>query len=377
MDIEAAGGVVTGGLVAGAIEKPTGKAGEDHGHGVCSDCGAPTSGNFCANCGQPTHVHRTLLHLGEELLHGVMHFDARIWRTLPLLWLNPGRLTREWVQGKRSRYVSPLAIFLFTLFVMFFALSFMPHPESKTADVGERIASQRLGLAEAEKALAQVRAESGAQPDSATQMALNAGQKLVEDRRAALTRLEAEERDGRADGLKPGSWQASIKDMATGQAGETKLKVMGQDAEKEGHGMGATVLKKLQNPDLAFYKLQQTIYKFAFLLVPLSIPFVALLFLWKRGFTLYDHGVYVLYSLTFMAMLLMVMVLSATLAGWLGRIVIAVGVFAVPVHMFAQMKGAYSLSWFSALWRTIALLVFCNIVVGLFVTAIVYLGLGH
>ncbi|WBT05995.1 hypothetical protein PFY01_14990 [Brevundimonas vesicularis] len=41
------------------------------------------------------------------------------------------------------------------------------------------------------------------------------------------------------------------------------------------------------------------------------------------------------------------------------------------------MKGAYSLSWFSALWRTIALLVFCNIVVGLFFAAIVYLGLGH
>ncbi|MDQ1193691.1 hypothetical protein QE419_002457 [Brevundimonas vesicularis] len=379
MDIEGAGAVVTGGLVAGAIEKPTGKAGEAHAHGICSDCGAETSGNFCANCGQPTHVHRTLLHLGEELLHGVMHFDARIWRTLPLLWLNPGRLTREWVEGKRTRYVSPLAIFLFTLFVMFFALSFAPHPESKTegAEMAERIASQRVGLAEAEKALVQMRAESGAQPDPTMQMAINAGQKLVDDRRAALARLEIEQRDGRADGLKPGSWQASIKDMATGESGETKLKVMGKDAEKEGHGIGATVLKKLQNPDLAVYKLQQTMYKFAFLLVPLSIPFVALLFLWKRGFTLYDHGVFVLYSLTFMAMLLMLMVLSATIAGWLGGIAIPLGLLAVPVHVFAQMKGAYSLSWFSALWRTIALLVFCNIVVGLFVTAIVYLGLGH
>ena len=380
MDIEGAGAVVTSGLAAGAIEKPTGKAGEDHAHGVCSDCGAETSGNFCANCGQPTHVHRSLLHLGEELLHGVMHFDARIWRTLPLLWLNPGRLTREWVEGKRTRYVSPLAIFLFTLFVMFFALSFMPHPESKSgeaSEMSERIASQRVGLAEAEKALVQMRAESGAQPDPTMQMAINAGQKLVDDRRAALARLEIEQRDGRADGLKPGSWQAGIKDMATEEAGETKLKVMGKDAEKDGHGIGATVLKKLQNPDLAVYKFQQTVYKFAFLLVPLSIPFVALLFLWKRGFTLYDHGVFVLYSLTFMAMLLMLMVLSATIAGWLGAIVIPLGLLAVPVHVFAQMKGAYSLSWFSALWRTIALLVFCNIVVGLFVTAIVYLGLGH
>ncbi|WP_295224854.1 DUF3667 domain-containing protein [uncultured Brevundimonas sp.] len=379
MDIEGAGAVVTSGLVAGAIEKPTGKAGEAHAHGVCSDCGAETSGNFCANCGQPTHVHRSLLHLGEELLHGVMHFDARIWRTLPLLWLNPGKLTREWVEGKRTRYVSPLAIFLFTLFVMFFALSFAPHPESKTegAEMAERIASQRVGLAEAEKALVQIRAESGAQPDPTMQMAINAGQKLVDDRRAALARLEVEQREGRPDGLKPGSWQAGIKDMATGEGGETKLKVMGKDAEKEGHGIGATVLKKLQNPDLAVYKLQQTMYKFAFLLVPLSIPFVALLFLWKRGFTLYDHGVFVLYSLTFMAMLLMLMVIAGTFWGTFGLVVINLAALSIPVHMFAQMKGAYSLSWFSALWRTIALLVFCNIVVGLFVTAIIYLGLGH
>ncbi|WP_235968875.1 hypothetical protein [Brevundimonas huaxiensis] len=165
--------------------------------------------------------------------------------------------------------------------------------------------------------------------------------------------------------------------MATEEAGETKLKVMGKDAEKEGHGIGATVLKKLQNPDLAVYKLQQTMYKFAFLLVPLSIPFVALLFLWKRGFTLYDHGVFVLYSLTFMAMLLMLMVIAGTFWGTFGLVVINLAALSIPVHMFAQMKGAYSLSWFSALWRTIALLVFCNIVVGLFITAIVYLGLGH
>lgn len=141
--------------------------------------------------------------------------------------------------------------------------------------------------------------------------------------------------------------------------------------------MGATIVKKLQNPDLALYKLQQTLYKFAFLLVPLSIPFVASLFLWKRGFTLYDHGVFVLYSLTFMAMLLMVMVVAATLSRTLGGIVIPLGVLAVPVHMFAQMKGAYGLSIFSALWRTLLLMVFCTIIIALFVTAIVYLGLGH
>jgi len=377
MDIEAAGGAVTGGVIAGAIEKPGGKAGEPH-QGVCSDCGAETSGNYCANCGQPTHVHRTLLHLGEELLHGVMHFDARIWRTLPLLAVNPGRLTREWVQGRRSRYVSPLAMFLFTVFVMFFALSFMPHAEMETPKQAE-IAEQRQDVVEAEASLARLRTEMAAEGSPVGARAVQAGEQVVAREKARLAQLEQEVSQGRSDGLKPGSWQANLKDLAAGDedndgTGQPKAAA---HAGGEDHGFGATVMKKLQNPDLAVYKLQQTMYKFAFLLVPLSIPFVALLFLWKRGFTLYDHGVFVLYSLTFMALLLMVMVATSTLSPKLGEIVIFLGMLGIPVHVFAQLKGAYGLSVFSALWRTVFLLVFCNIVIGLFVTAIVYLGLGH
>jgi hypothetical protein len=227
----------------------------------------------------------------------------------------------------------------------------------------ERIAEQRQDLQEAETALTQVRADMAQENDPIAQEALKGAEFLVAQERARLTGMEQEARDGRADGLKPGSWQAQIKDMAA----ENKL---------QGKGLGAVLIKKLQNPDLALYKLQQTIYKFAFLLVPLSIPFVALLFLWKRGFTLYDHGVFVLYSLTFMAMLLMALVLAGTIPG-LAVPAAFLAMLAIPVHMFAQLKGAYGLSWWSASWRTVFLLIFSNIVVSLFVAAIVYLGLGH
>ena len=230
---------MTGGLVANAIEKPTGHAGE--GHATCSDCGSETSGNFCANCGQPTHVHRTLLHLGEELLHGVMHFDARIWRTLPLLWANPGKLTREWVEGKRTRYVSPLAIFLFTLFVMFFALSFVPQHEG-SAMLADDIAEQREDLIQAEQNLAQTRLELTSDSTGVGQMAVKAAEALVIDRREELEDMERQVREGRSDGLKPGSWQASLKDMADDnegtQGGTTKLKVMGEEVKADEHGFG-------------------------------------------------------------------------------------------------------------------------------------------
>ena len=383
MDIEGVGGVVTAGLVAGAIEKPTGTAGE-HDHGACADCGAETSGNFCSNCGQPTHVHRTLLHLGEELLHGVMHFDGRFWRTLPLLLVNPGKLTREWVDGRRTRYVSPLAMFLFTLFVMFFALSFMPHKEEHALPLAQQIEAQRAVVAQAEQVVAAAEKEiaeiqeaaepaDGGPPPSGIGIRAGAAagvmagaQAGLNNEKAKLAQLEKEAVEGRKDGLTPGTWQAQVADIAA-------------DVGKDGNanGLTKTVAKKLKNPDLALYKLQQTIYKFAFLLVPLSIPFVALMFLWKRGFTLYDHGVFVLYSLTFMSLLLMAVVVLATSVKGAGPAAGLVASLIVPVHMFAQLKGAYSLKIFSTLWRTIALLIFCEIAATLFIVSIIYLGLGH
>jgi len=358
MDIDAAGGAVTAGLIAGAVEKPTGKAGE-HESNICSDCGAETSGNFCANCGQPTHVHRSLLHLGEEVLHGVMHFDARIWRTLPLLAFNPGRLTREWIHGKRTRYVSPLALFLFTVFITFFALSFVHMPESSFRPVAA-VAGEE-GAAEFEagrQEIAAARAEAVMASDKA---ALDVADNVL----AGVSGGVARRGEPRADGLEPGSWQAGVRDVAS--------EVYTNPNTWPGAKKWA---KKLMNPDLAAYKIQQTSYKFAFLLVPLSIPFLALLFLWRRRATLYDHGVFVLYSLTFVTMAAMVCTGLGFIHPALGGLGWFAFIFGIPVHQFAQLKGGYELSWFSTLWRWVFLQVFCVIVASLFITTVLWLAVG-
>src|SRR6185436_12943883 len=104
------------------------------------------------------------LHLGEELLHGVMHFDSRTWRTLPLLAFRPGRLTREWVMGKRTRYVSPLAIFLFTIFVLFMAISYFPGPKQTLAQARAE-AAKDLTDELADLAKAQAKAARAVEPD--------------------------------------------------------------------------------------------------------------------------------------------------------------------------------------------------------------------
>lgn len=363
MDIDAAGGVVTGGLMAAVVEKPTGEGGEHHA-GTCTDCGEATTDNFCAHCGQPTHVHRSLLHLGEELLHGVMHFDGRIWRTLPLLLTNPGRLTREWIEGRRTRYISPLALFLFTLFVMFFALSFgMGSQAVQVTPLAERLAAAQTDVAEQQAELATLEADPST--DAGARQGAKASLRGAEAQLRVLQ--EAQTAGPRADGLSPGTWQSYVADAAH----DGRIRVgMGDKKMQE------KVIHKLENPDFAVYKIQQTAYKFAFLLVPLSIPFVWLMLAWKRGFSWYDHGVFVLYSLTFMVILTVGIMAAGRLDGWLAGTLLAILTFAVPAHMFAQLKGTYGLSIFGAAWRTFALLIFCTIVLTLFLMAIIMLGLA-
>jgi hypothetical protein len=303
-----------------------------------------------------------------------MHFDARIWRTLPLLLLNPGRLTREWIQGKRTRYISPLAIVLFTVFLMFFVLSFGGGNMVEVESLDDRIASARTGVTELEASIAETEASVAAGEPGAG-AALGGLQTGLTAARERLTSLEAAQTAGpRADGLSPGSWQAEVADAV-----EDRRVTIGIGDKK----FREKILQKLSNPDFALYKVQQTLYKFAFLLVPLSIPFVWLLFVWRRGFTWYDHGVFVLYSLTFMAILSMGIGLVDTLSGdgddWreaMGATIGSLLALTVPAHMFAQLKGTYSLGWFSALWRTFFLLLFCAFTVTLFLVGIVFLGLG-
>ena len=105
---------------------------------------------------------------------------------------------------------------------------------------------------------------------------------------------------------------------------------------------------------------------------------IALLFLWKRGFTWFDHTVFALYSLSFMSIFFLVLALATPLAmhypivrGIRGALI----TFAPPTHMFFQLGGAYRLGIFSALWRTILLLLFCTIAMSIFVALILIVGL--
>jgi hypothetical protein len=82
--------------------------------------------------------------------------------------------------------------------------------------------------------------------------------------------------------------------------------------------------------------------------------------------------VFVLYSLCFMSLLFAVLVpLSKFDLDWLVGLLVFL---APPLHMFAQLRGTYSLGKWGALWRTCMLLVVANIVICVFVVLVLMMS---
>ena len=93
----------------------------------CKNCAAVLLGRFCVNCSQAADVHvPTTKELLHELLEGLTHSDSRLWRTLKTLWFKPGKLTAEFVAGRRVAYLPPFRLYLILSILFFLIASFMP-----------------------------------------------------------------------------------------------------------------------------------------------------------------------------------------------------------------------------------------------------------
>jgi hypothetical protein len=97
----------------------------------CKNCNAELLGRFCANCSQAADVHvPSTVELVHELLEGLTHSDSRLWRTLKYLWFKPGKLTQEFVAGRRVAYLPPFRLYL-VLSIIFFLIASLSHPRGE------------------------------------------------------------------------------------------------------------------------------------------------------------------------------------------------------------------------------------------------------
>jgi hypothetical protein len=96
---------------------------------ACPSCGESDMGQYCVCCGEKrlgTHDHSLRHYLGEAL-ETFSHFDSKILRTAWLLLRWPGRLSADYLEGRRVRFVNPLRLFLLSSIIYFLFNSLFPY----------------------------------------------------------------------------------------------------------------------------------------------------------------------------------------------------------------------------------------------------------
>ena len=346
-EFEAVGDLVTASIVARAVEPDAGEPGADgHTHETsCLNCHAPLTGPYCAACGQKAHVHRSLRAFMGDFVAGLMNFEGKFWRTLPMLAWRPGDLTRRYIGGERARFISPVALYLFTVFAMFAVLNFNGTfstggaPEV-TDNARESIKSE---IAKEQRAVAELELERKSAGNDARKLARI-------DRKIARKKAEVET-EQKLLGNKP-IFTADASDDAPDW-----IKPFIEDAK--------------ENPEAVSLKIQEAASKYSWLLIPLSVPFLWLLFPSSRRYRLYDHTVFVTYSLSFMMILVIAagLLVAVGASGYAGLLF-----FVPPFHMYRQLKGAYQLGRTNAILRTCGLVTFAFAAAGMFAAATVAIG---
>jgi len=341
-EFDAIGEAVTGGLLARAVEPHAGEMDSGHTHEKnCLNCGTKLIGPFCSACGQKAHIHRSVRAFFQDFLQSLFNFEGKIWHTLPMLAWRPGEMTRRYIAGERARFISPIALYLFTVFAMFAVLNFTgtlggSHGKNFRNDL-------KTDIAENQTKIAKLEADRG--------IALAAGKDIAGiDRKIAKRKADI----------------AETQKVMSGQAFST-----GETDDETPSFIRPFIENARENPDLVSMRVQDAASKYSWLLIPFSVPFMWLLFPLRRRFNTYDHTVFVTYSLSFMMLLVVAggLLVAAGMPGLASLLF-----FVPPLHMYRHLKQTYELGRFSAIMRTMALLTFAFIAAGLFLAASVAIG---
>ena len=90
----------------------------------CQNCGYTVDVAYCSKCGQKnTETRQSFGHLITHFAEDLTHYDGAFWKTIKYLIFRPGKLTVEYLQGHRMRYVPPVKLYIFISFVTFFILA--------------------------------------------------------------------------------------------------------------------------------------------------------------------------------------------------------------------------------------------------------------
>lgn len=105
----------------------------------CLNCNAEVLGRFCQVCGQENvEPKESFWTLATHFVYDITHFDGKFFSTLKYLLFRPGFLSQEYLRGRRTAYLHPIRMYVFTsaiFFLIFF--SFYQEKEESIVKIRE------------------------------------------------------------------------------------------------------------------------------------------------------------------------------------------------------------------------------------------------
>jgi hypothetical protein len=279
--------------------------------------------------------------------------------------------------------VSPLALFLFTGFLMFFVVSLtVGHLPTSGTDPASRAAAHDALIAQVQEAHKAVeRATTALEAARRTGRSTEGEQEALSDAQTELAMTERTQKFAEA-ALSVGNTSTESRspagtDTSAGADSGSAARVLADWGDKKldtgSPRTDALIRHALHNPELYLYRLENTAYKFLFVLIPISLPFLWLMFVGRHDVAVYDHAVFSLYSLSFMSLLIVVCALLALVG--MSSLAVTLLLLVPPLHMFLQLRESYRLGLFASLWRTVMLLAIAGTAFLMFVVFILVMSL--
>lgn len=345
--------------------EPTGKA--------CGNCAAPLLGEHCYACGQPVKgLVRHFSSIVGDALDSVFNLDTRIFRTLGPLFAKPGYITREYFEGRRVRYVSPVRLFFFLAIVTFFVAQLTVDVGPDAINVDAKAGNDEIGgaltVGAVEQArdarlanLAQAKSRMVGTPAATGIPGIEAGEQAV--RETAEERIR-QLKDAAAKGEPPPEpmddkisfeiggerWDATTNPIKT-----RWLPGFADDWLNGQVSRANTNIKRLkQDPGSFKNAVLSAVPTTLFVLVPVFALMLKLAYAFKRRLYM-EHLIVALHSHAFLCLALLAVLLVAwlekrlapqpgglaTLFGWIEGLLIAW----MPIYLLLMQKRVYAQGW--------------------------------
>lgn len=127
---------------------------------ICRNCYHPLdiSDKYCPNCSQLNSTKKLAFNdFFNEFFAGILAYDSRFYRTLGILLFKPGKISKDYIEGKRVRYANPYRFYLSASIIFFLIWSFT-HGIESPVNIDSKATTEELR--EADSIIAQQRIEN-------------------------------------------------------------------------------------------------------------------------------------------------------------------------------------------------------------------------